>query len=119
MGLLDKLFGKRKEQSAPAPEQAVLVNFEYGSTDLSDLFALEDQLEKVIIATGVGEFDGNDVAADGSEAILYMYGPDADALFTTVRPILEMTAFTQGARVTLRYGPPEDGVKEVEVVLGT
>lgn len=25
----------------------------------------------------------------------------------------------RGARVRLRYGPPQDGVREVEVVLGT
>ena len=119
MGLLDKLFGKPRKGSAPMPEHAVIVHFQYGSTDLSRLFALEKQLEQAIAAAGVGEFDGNEVATDGSDGFLYMYGPDADALFAAVRPTLEAAAFMRGARVKLRYGPPQDGVREVEVELGT
>ena len=57
------------------------------------------------------------MAADGSDGFLYMYGPDADRLFAAVRPVLEGADFMRGARVTLRYGPPEDGVPEREVVL--
>ena len=97
----------------------MLVHFGYGSTDLTRLFSLEQRLEAAIAAAGVGEFDGNEVATDGSGGTLYMYGPDADAIFAVVRPDLDATDFMRGARVRLRYGPPEDGVREVEVVLGT
>jgi hypothetical protein len=48
-----------------------------------------------------------------------MYGPDADALFAAVRPVLEATEFMKGTKVRLRDGSPEDGVREVEIVLGT
>ena len=47
MGFFDKIFGTR-ERPSPAHEHAVLVAFQYGSTDLSRLFALEDRLEKAI-----------------------------------------------------------------------
>jgi len=57
-------------------DHAVIVHFQYGSTDLSRLFVLEDELERAIAAAGAGEFDGNEVAADGSDGYLYMYGPD-------------------------------------------
>jgi hypothetical protein len=100
-------------------EHAVIVQFQYGSTDLSRLFALEEQIEQAIAQHTAGEFDGNEVAADGSDGSLYMYGPDADRLFAAVRPVLECADFMRGARVTLRYGPPEDGVREREVVLGS
>jgi hypothetical protein len=120
MGLLDRILGRKKpEQRSQSPEHAVLVHFAYGSTNLSELFALEERLEAAIADAGVGEFDGNEVATDGSDGTLYMYGPDADALFAVVRPALDATDFMRGARVRLRYGPPEDGVREVEVVLGT
>ena len=119
MGFLDKLLGKHPKPQSSAPEHAVLVCFTYGSTDLSRLVALEEQLEQALGATGVGEFDGNEIAADGSEGTLFMYGPDADAILAAVRPALEAADFMQGARVQLRYGPPEEGVREVEVVLGT
>jgi hypothetical protein len=102
-----------------APEHAVIVHFQYGSTDLARLFALEERLEQAIAEAGAGEFDGNEVAVDGSDGYLYMYGPDADKLFAAVRATLERTDFMRGARVKLRYGPPEAGVKEVDIQLGT
>ena len=75
MGLLDKILGKKKsEPPSRPPEHAVLVHFSYGSTDLSRLFALEERLEAVIAAANVGEFDGNDVATDGTDGTLYTLG---------------------------------------------
>jgi hypothetical protein len=119
MGFLDRLFGKRRNGAVPVTEHAVIVHFQYGSTDLSRIFALEEQIEQAIAEAGVGEFDGNELATDGSDGFLYMYGPDADALFGAVRLRLEAADFLQGARVKLRYGPPHDGVREVEIELGT
>jgi hypothetical protein len=101
------------------PEHAVIVQFHYGSTDLSPLFDLEQRLERAIATAKAGEFDGNEIAADGSDGYLYMYGPDADRLFAAVRATLEATDFMRGARVRLRYGPPDDGVRETEIDLGT
>lgn len=96
-------------------EHAVIIHFEYGSTDLQPLFELEDQLEAAINACEAGEFDGNEVAVDGSDGSLYMYGPDADHLFEVIQPILVTTAAIRNAVATLRYGPPEDGVRERRV----
>lgn len=99
--------------SAPQKvEHAVVVHFSYGSKDLSRLFALEEKLESAITKAGVGEYDGNEVAVDGSDGYLYMYGPDADRLFGVVEPILKSTPFMAGAKAKKRYGPPEAGVKE-------
>jgi hypothetical protein len=100
--------------------QAVIVHFDnYGSRDLSRLHALEDRLIAAVDAARVGEVDGHDISADSTDGTFYMYGPNADRLFAVVRPILEATDFTRRARVVLRYGPPEDHVREVEVRLGT
>ena len=115
MGWLDKLL---RRAPPPAPEHAVIVEFNYGSTDLKPLFQLEGRLESAINRARAGEFDGNDIAADGSDGTLFMYGPNADRLFAAVQPVLEATDFMQGARVTLRYGPPEDGVRETVRTLG-
>jgi len=57
-------------------DHAVTVRFDYGRTDLSPLYELEQQLTAAIESAEVGEFDGNEVAADGSDGTLYMYGPD-------------------------------------------
>jgi hypothetical protein len=119
MGWLSKLFGNNAEPSAKPPEHAVVVHFQYGSTDLTRLFQLEEKLEAAIAAANAGELDGNEVATDGSDGFLYMYGPDADRLFEAVKPVLETSSFMKGATAKMRYGPPVDGVREVEVVIGS
>lgn len=103
--------------SAMPPEHAVIVHFMYGSKDLTRLYELEDKLEKAIVKAKVGEYDGNEVAADGSDGYLYMYGPDADRLFATVKPILESAPFMKGATVKKRYGPAQGNAKEVLVTI--
>ena len=101
----------------PESDHAVIVRCNYGSTDLSRLFDLEGKLEAAITAAKAGEYDGNEVAVDGSDGTLYMYGPDADRLFRVVEPILKATPYMNGAKVTLRFGPPADGVREREVTI--
>jgi hypothetical protein len=118
MGLFGKLFDNLGALRKPANDQAVLVYFDYGRPDLSDLFALEDRLLDAIADAHAGELDGNEVAADRSDATVFMYGPDADALFEAVQPVLLATDFTRNARVVIRYGPPQDGVRQREIHLG-
>ena len=68
-------------------------------------------MQKAITLDGVGEYDGNQVAADGSDGYLYMYGPDGDRLFETIKPILMSTDFTKNAFVKIRYGDSERDAK--------
>ncbi|MEQ4487938.1 MAG: Imm26 family immunity protein [Dehalococcoides mccartyi] len=98
-------------------EHAVVVNFDFGSTNLSPIFKLEKELEKVLSKAKVGEYDGNEVATDGSDGFLYMYGPNADKLFSAVEPVLKKVKFMKGARVTLRYGSAKDNAPEKQVTL--
>jgi hypothetical protein len=116
MSFFDKLFGKQKK-THPAVEHAVIVYFKYGTSDLSRLYTLEDKLEQVIRASGVGEYDGHEVAVDGSDGTLYMYGPDADALIAVVLPVLKGSGYMNGARIVLRYGPPQADVKTKEMIV--
>jgi hypothetical protein len=114
-------FGKHSASPInPVVVHAVVVKFAYGgSTDLTQLFDLEKKLTEAINAAKAGEFDGNEVATDGSDGTLYMYGPDADRLLATVQPVLEACSFMRGARVTLRYGPPAPDVRKRQIVLGS
>ena len=118
MGLFNKLFGKNKTYSKPQePEHAVIVHFRYEMDSLEPLYQLEDTLEKHINKEGVGEFDGHELAMHNNDNCLYMYGTNAETLFKAVKPILEKSNFMKGAVVKLRFGPPEEGVKELEVKL--
>lgn len=118
MGFLDKLKGRKPPESPDENEQALIVRFDYGSTNLGPLHSLEDKLREAIQTAGAGEYDGHEIAVDGSDGSLYMYGPDADGLFEVVQPMLEGTHFLKGAHVTMRYGPPREGVAERHVRLG-
>ena len=108
------LFNRKKPEAASAkkaPEHAVIVHFklsddQHGTVEEREsVFALEDELEHAIESMTAGEFDGNEFG--GGEAVLYAYGPDADALFAAMEAPLR--AFpARPAFAILRYGEPSD-----------
>jgi len=89
----------------------------FGSDDERDvLFALEDQMEAAIESAAAGEFDGDEFGQ--GECVLYMYGPDADRLFSVVEPLLKSCPNTAGGHAIKRYGDAADpDAKEVRVEL--
>ena len=105
MGLLSKLFGSRHTAKDGAPDQEVEVHFEYGSTNFQYVYALGDQIQRALAEAKVGEYDGHAIPADGSEGRYFVYGPDAEAIFKVIAPVLASSPLTSKATVTLRYGP--------------
>jgi hypothetical protein len=105
MGLFDKLFGSTKPTGKHASEHVVTVHFLYGSTNLQHVYAMEDLLRHAVSEAGVGEYDGKDMADDGNDGVFYLYGPDAEALFRAINPVLAESSFMRGATVTLWFGP--------------
>ena len=74
-------------------------------------------MKNVINEKKAGEYDGNEVALDYSDGMLFMYGLDAQKLFNGIKPILQKTSFMKGAKVKLRFGPAEDGVEEITITI--
>ena len=105
MGLLSKLFGSRNAAKDGASEQEVEVHFAYGSTNFQYVYALGDEIQTAIAEAKVGEYDGHAIPADGSDGRYFIYGPDAEAIFKVIAPVLEASPLMRGATVTLRYGP--------------
>jgi hypothetical protein len=70
-----------------------------------DVATLEDQLEEAINSAGLGEFDGNEFGPE--EIVLFMYGPNAEAIFAAIRPVLQSCPLCQGARIEIRPGGPD------------
>ena len=101
----------------PESEQAVVVEFNYGLESMDELFSLQHQLEAAIEEAGVGDLDGNEIAADLSDGFLYMYGSDADAVFAVIEPILRSVGFMYGAKVKLVYGELGEDVPRKTIVL--
>ena len=89
--------------------QAVVVTLGPSSrmspTAPDDLAALGGRLKEVLETTGVGHFDGNECLH--GRCALFMYGPDAEKVFDTVRPVLRQGLLSAGASVELRLGPAD------------
>ena len=89
---------------------------EFGTAEEREaVFALEDKLEPLVAAAG-GEHDGHEFGA--GEAVLYTYGPDADALLDAVRTAIDGFPVRAGAYAIKRYGPAGDpSAREERVAL--
>src|SRR4051812_26478938 len=108
LALLGIGAGNSKVESAGKHEEAVIVHFDYGTKDWSTFFQFEKEFEDSISAAAVGDYDGNELAVDGSDGSMYIYGPDADKLFAFVKPRLLAASFLKNIVVTLRYGDVGD-----------
>lgn len=118
MGILKKLFGKPAQNQPDPAEQAVIVttdrvNMANFNERFDEVSALEDALTEAISKAGVGEFDGNEVGPD--DYTLYMYAPDAEALFAAVEDVLRGNGITQGGKASIRLGPPGSPERVVEL----
>lgn len=105
MGLLSKLFGGKNAAKDAPPEQEVEVHFLYGSTNFQYVYALGDKIQIAVAEAKVGEYDGHALPADGSEGRYFVNGPDAEAIYRAIAPVLEASPLMRGATVTLRLGP--------------
>ena len=120
MGILGRLFGTKQTptNAVPAVEQAVLIHL--NGTDLDqqiyekyDSSTLEDQLAQAVQTSGLGEFDGNEVGP--TTTTLYLYGPDAEKIFSRIEPILRGYPLCERAEVVIRLGKPGSPERKVSL----
>jgi hypothetical protein len=94
------------------PEQAVVVhislsNDAFGTEQEQDAaFALDEELAGAVNASGLGEFEGNDFG--GGECVFFMYGPNADLLYSLIQPILRTRPIAERGYAIKRYGQADD-----------
>jgi hypothetical protein len=118
MNLLKRLFGRGDVPPASSTTHAVLVRLDGTGLPDSiyktyDLATIEDRLSAALSGSAIGELDGHEVGPGG--ATLYMYGEDAERMFSAIEATLRVYPLCAGARVTLRCGGP--GAAQREVVL--
>jgi hypothetical protein len=105
MGLLSRIFGSKKNTPVGPTVQEVEVHFSYGSTNFQHIYALEDLVQHAVADARVGKYEGHDISGDGSDAVFYLYGPDAEAIYRVISPVLATSPFMRGAKVTMWFGP--------------
>jgi hypothetical protein len=103
-------------------EHAVIVHLKldddgFGSAEKREsINELQDELADAIDEAEAGEFDGDEFGE--GECVLFMYGPDADVLFDTIKPILKGSTHAKGGFAIKRYGEASDPkAREVKVKL--
>jgi len=82
-----------------------------------EIFAVQDDLTQAFGLHAVGMVDGNEIALDGSEALIYMYGHDAEAMFAVALPILKSHHATASGRAMLRFGGVADKGARIDIRL--
>ncbi|MCT9008227.1 hypothetical protein [Streptomyces rhizosphaerihabitans] len=91
---MDALFDMPQ---ADASEQAVTARFRLGGEKFGEpderagIYDAKRAMTDAVETTGVGEVDGNEFG--GGEAVVYAYGPNADALFKVMEPMLRELPF--------------------------
>lgn len=74
---------------------------------------LRDELDQAIRSGKVGECGGDEFGEGFCK--LFMYGPDAGALFEAAAPMLRAAGLRTGVRVLKRWGPADDPAARAEV----
>ncbi|MCT2587912.1 hypothetical protein [Actinophytocola gossypii] len=113
---------KSDERSMQAlSENAVIVHFKLSDDDFGsgyerdEVRALGRKIENALRAAGIGELDGDEFG--GGEAALFLYGPDANALYESISTLLRNNTIRPDY-VILRYGEADDPVaKERRIYL--
>lgn len=114
-----RFLRRAEKQAAPSAEHAVITHLpisgdDFGTEDEREaVYALEARIESAVKAIG-GEHDGNEFS--GGEAVLYRYGPDADALFEAIRGCFEDFPLRPGASASKRFGAADDPAAREERV---
>jgi hypothetical protein len=105
-----------------SPEHAVLVYIKLSDDNMGSekerkkCQDLGERMETSINTKRAGEFDGDEFGE--GFCTLYMYGPDADALFNAVESDLRSAGLLAGSYAIKRYGPAADpNAREVRVAL--
>ena len=100
-------------------EQAVYVHIplsddEFGTFEEREaVYALEDQLSAAIAASDAGELDGDEFG--GGRGVIFVYGPDADALYTAIEPALRASTIAKGGFAIKCYQPDDPNSAEVRI----
>ena len=122
MSFFKRLFQKqpiREEALDASTQQAVLIHLPYEGDDfpppggVEAMHELQHELDAVLEAANAGEVDGDEFG--GGECTIYIYGPNADAIWAAIEPVLAQKTLFPGAFAIKQYD--EDGDREERIQL--
>jgi hypothetical protein len=103
--------GAPEEEDEGVANQAVFIRIKLSGDSATDderttIRALSDELERAVAGEEVGDLDRAEFAP--GMCTLYVYGPDADQLFSVIEPILRASSLEKQILVIKHYGDPTD-----------
>ena len=109
---LNRLFESKKQKD----EEAILIHLDGVNLEESiyaqyDASTLEKQLADALGTAG--EVDGNEIRE--KETVIFLYGNDAENMFTKIEPVLASYPLCKNARVVIRQGKPGATQREVQL----
>ena len=119
MSFLRRLLGKGGPPAGGSANlQAVLVYLDGSGLpddvyEQHDVATLEERLVEAIEGQRLGEYDGNEFGP--GEVTLFLYGPDAERLFSGIEAVLRGYPLCRNARVVIRQSGPGAPQREVRL----
>ncbi len=105
---------KKKSKTAEQPvqslavEHAVIVHTGSSSVSIEQVYEISDSLRDILERQNIGELDGHEIAVSGSDAVFYLYGPNARSLYLEIEEILKLHEITKTGTAYLRFGDVSD-----------
>lgn len=91
-------------------EQSLTILFEYGLPDDRPFYELSDRFLQLFENNSIGEYDGHEIEMNNADGSYFFFGPDANAIFEAIEPILKEYAFLKGARIIMRNGDAKENL---------
>lgn len=101
----------------PQAEHVVIIRIPApkDESDQLGLSQIEDPLIAALESSGAGEWDGHGTDLATGESEIYLYGPDADALYAAIESTLRDLPLPPGSYAVKQYGEP--GARESRINL--
>jgi len=88
----------------PEYTNSVIICFNYGLKDDNLFYQVSETLSKLVGESGIGFYDGHEIAMDHTDGSYYLYGENAEDLFKLVLPYLSSIPFMKGSVALLKFG---------------
>lgn len=107
MSFIRSLFARAADE-ATNDEEGVIIELRQRELDL-DIDLILDLEARLAAAVGdSAEVDGHDLAVDGSDATIYIYGASAESTWTSIAETVQSYASDYSVQVLLRFGSADD-----------
>jgi signal peptidase II len=100
-----EFFNKSDDSENNAELENLIIEFNYGLSDLRELKQLEGEIESLIKPKKIGYLKGHEISSDLGNATLFIDGVNAEDIFEKIKGLLEETPFLKGAVVKIKKNP--------------